>query len=206
MKRERRDSNPRPPAWIVQLSFGPRVSHEMLSFKQTNASATLCSPPRARALPIEAWRGKCGKRGLRGPTIPQAEGTSRKRVNARGRTCSPSPLLDETLRDWSDAMAEADHHDEPVAVHGAARAAMSVRCWFGGRSRPLLTIEVWQGNHGQARVTAATKIPQTEGIPRNGMTARRRLCPRLCSLSVPSASAFASRARPLRRRLGACWF
>jgi hypothetical protein len=60
-------------------------------------------------------------RRRRSATLPQLKGISRKRLNARGRTCSPSTFLDDTLRGWSDAMAEADCHDEPVPVHSAVR-------------------------------------------------------------------------------------
>lgn len=39
---------------------------------------------------------------------------------------------------------------------------------------PLLTIEGWEGTRGQTRVTATTKILQTEGIRRKRVTARGR--------------------------------
>jgi hypothetical protein len=42
------------------------------------------------------------------------------------------------------------------------------------------------GKQGQERVSAGTKIPQTEGVSRKGVTARGRACPPLCSLHVPS--------------------
>jgi hypothetical protein len=67
----------------------------------------------------------------------------------------------------------------------------------------VLTIEVWSGNQGQARVTAGTKIPQAEGICRKGVTARGRAYPGLCSLSVPLATRQGVRGRfPSRRTLG----
>jgi hypothetical protein len=82
--------------------------------------------------------------------------------------------------------------------HGNKKAAFAATSWFqispltDSNRRPLLTIEVWSGNHGQARVIATTEIPQTEGIRRKGVTARGRACPRLCSLHVPWGRAFAT--------------
>lgn len=50
---------------------------------------------------------------------------------------------------------------------------------------PLLTIERRTGNGGHSREAAGTKIPQTEGIDYERLTARGRACSRWCSLSVP---------------------
>ena len=49
----------------------------------------------------------------------------------------------------------------------------------------FLTIQLRGGKRGQARVTPATKVPQTEEIQRERLTLRGRECPRWCSLNDP---------------------
>src|SRR6266849_2150574 len=75
--------------------------------------------------------------------------------------------------------------------------------WSVSLGRPFfmafLTVEVWSEMRGEARVTATTKVAQTAGISRTGVTARGRAWSGSCSLHVPRPLIGASSRVRVRR-------
>jgi hypothetical protein len=115
----------------------------------------------------------------------QAEQTvdiRRRNTNLDGRSLAVKQMEVETLA--AEIQTGVQHRNGPPLDSSQSTS------WSVSLGRPFfmafLTIEVWSGKRGQGREWAPTKAAQEEGNDRKRLTACARLCPRWCSLSVPS--------------------